>query len=198
MQPSSEIRHSYPETGHEYNEDERRQLLGLAHESILAAGQGRALSEFAASEHLSQPRGVFTTLYLRGRLRGCIGYPNAILPLYRTVAETARAAAFDDPRFHPTSSEEARELSISLSILSPLRTVTPQDIRVGRDGLVVGLEHRRGLLLPQVAIEHGWDEVTFLEQTCRKAGLPSDAWKHGASIEAFTAEVFSEIGVPEP
>jgi AmmeMemoRadiSam system protein A len=198
MQPSSEPRPSDSEVGHEYSEEEGRQLLALAHESILAAVQGRGLPELAASEHLSQPRGAFTTLYLQGKLRGCVGYPNAILPLYRTVAETARAAAFDDSRFAPVSSLEAQQLTISLSILSPLRSVAAADVRPGRDGLVISFQGRRGLLLPQVAIDHGWDRVKFLEQTCRKAGLPPDAWQHGASIEAFTAEVFSEAEVPKP
>jgi AmmeMemoRadiSam system protein A len=108
------------------------------------------------------------------------------------VAETARAAAFDDSRFEPVSREEAPQLEISLSVLSPLKPIEAAQVEIGRHGLMVSMAGHRGLLLPQVPIEHGWDRVTFLEQTCRKAGLPVDVWKMGATLEAFTAEVFGE------
>jgi AmmeMemoRadiSam system protein A len=177
----------------EYTQDERILLLRLAHEGILSVLENRELSEPALSGHLSEPRGAFTTLYLHGKLRGCVGYPTAILPLYRTVAETARAAAFDDPRFVPVNLQEARALKVSLSVLSPLRPIAAEEVEVGRHGLVISLHGHRGLLLPQVAAEHGWDRITFLEQTSRKAGLPENSWRE-ASIEAFTAEVFGEEG----
>ena len=118
--------------------------------------------------------------------------PQPIAPLYRTVADTARAAAFEDTRFPPLRAEEISELEVSLSVLSPLSPVIPEQIEVGRHGLVVSLSNHRGLLLPQVPVEHGWDRTTFLEQTCRKAGLPTDAWEHGAKLEAFTAEIFGD------
>ena len=127
-----------------------------------------------------------------GSLRGCVGYVMAVFPLYRTVAETARAAAFEDTRFAPVSRGEAPELEVSLSILSPLREIGADHVEVGRHGLLISQGGQRGLLLPQVPVEHGWDRVTFLEQTCRKAGLPKDAWANGARIEAFTAEVFGD------
>ncbi|MBV8156496.1 MAG: AmmeMemoRadiSam system protein A, partial [Dyella sp.] len=113
-------------------------------------------------------------------------------PLYRAVAETARAAALEDTRFPPVRPHEIAGLEISLSVLSRLKPIEPDEVEIGRHGLVVSLAGHRGLLLPQVPIEHHWDRVTFLEQTCRKAGLPLDAWKMGATLEAFTAEVFGE------
>ena len=169
-------------------------LLQLAHESILSALENREAAAFAASAHLSEGRGAFTTLYCKGRLRGCVGYPTAVLPLYRTVRETARAAAFDDPRFVPVVMSEARDLRISISVLSPVRPIRAEEVEVGRHGLLISHGAHRGLLLPQVPVEHGWDRVTFLEQTCRKAGLPLDAWIGNAKLEAFTAEVFGDPG----
>jgi AmmeMemoRadiSam system protein A len=116
------------------------------------------------------------------------------MPLSRAVTETARAAAFEDPRFPPIVLEEARSLKICLSVLSPLMPILPEQIEVGRHGLLISEGSGRGLLLPQVPLEHGWDRNTFLEQTCRKAGLPINAWRNGAKIEAFTAEVFADDG----
>jgi AmmeMemoRadiSam system protein A len=185
--PSSAL----PEIQPEYTPEERALLLKLAHEAIVSAVEGRELPQAEVPPHLSEQRGAFTTLYFEGRLRGCVGYPTAILPLYRTVMETARAAAFDDPRFAPVSIEEARVLRISLSVLSRMTKISPEQVQVGRHGLLISMGARRGLLLPQVALEHGWDRVMFLEQTCLKAGLPSNAWKE-ARIEGFTAEVFGE------
>ena len=137
-------------------------------------------------------RGAFTTLHLNGKLRGCIGYVVPTHSLYRTVAETARAAAFDDPRFSPVTADEAADLEIEISVLSPLRPIRPEEIVVGRHGLVIRKGFRRGLLLPQVPVEWGWDRETFLAQTCKKAGLALDAWEQGAEIQAFTAEVFGD------
>jgi len=178
----------------EYSQEERFVLLRLAHDSILSALEQRALSLEPPSPHLAQPRGGFTSLYLRGDLRGCVGYVLPASSVYRTVAETARAAAFEDTRFSPVKIEEARVLEIELSILSPPEPIAPEALEIGLHGLLISLGGRRGLLLPQVAVEHHWDRTTFLEQTCRKAGLPPDAWKVGAKIEAFRAEVFGEKG----
>ena len=114
------------------------------------------------------------------------------------MAETARAAAFDDSRFSPVTREEALNLDVSLSVLSLLFPIDPEAVEVGRHGLIISLAGHRGLLLPQVPIEHGWDRETFLQQTCRKAGLPLDAWRHAATIEAFTAEVFSDFDAAVP
>src|ERR1700690_3735564 len=162
----------------QFSSDERSFLLQLAHEAIAASLDERELSMAPPSPHLAEPRGAFTTLYYRGGLRGCVGYALPVTPLYRTIAETARGAAFDDSRFAPVTREEARELQVSLSILSPLHSIQASEVEIGRHGLLISLGSHRGLLLPQVAVEHNWDRVTFLEQTCRKAGLPPDAWQN--------------------
>jgi AmmeMemoRadiSam system protein A len=176
----------------EFSHQERTTLLHLAHESILAALEHREIPLNPPTPHLSEPRGAFTSLYLHGELRGCVGYVLPVGSVYRAVAETARAAAFEDSRFYPVKLEEARDLKIELSILSPPQPIGPDAIEIGRHGLLISSPFRRGLLLPQVPVEHHWDRTTFLEQTCRKAGLPPDAWQNGATIEAFTAEVFGE------
>jgi len=176
----------------QYSPEERRILLRLAHQSIEAALHDIPLDLTPPSEHLAQPRGAFTTLHLHQRLRGCIGYVSCSDSLYRTVAETARAAAFDDPRFGPVTFLEAEELKVEISVLSPSLPISPDEVIVGKHGLVVMQGSCRGLLLPQVPLEWGWDREAFLAQACMKAGLPPDAWQHGAELQAFTAEVFGE------
>jgi len=176
----------------EFTKDERTLLLRLAHESILSALEHREIPLDPPTAHFSQPRGAFTSLHLLGELRGCVGYVLPVSPVYRAVAETARAAAFDDTRFYPVTLPEARELEIELSILSPPQPISAEAVEIGRHGLLISMAGRRGLLLPQVPTEHHWDRTTFLAQTCRKAGLPLDAWQKGATIEAFTAEVFGD------
>ena len=176
----------------EFSPEERALLLGLAHESILSALEQREIPLQPPTPHLAEARGVFTSLYMKENLRGCVGFVLPVQSVYRAVADTARAAAFEDTRFYPLTLEEARGLQIELSILSPPQPVRAEDIEIGRHGILITLAGRRGLLLPQVAVEHNWDRVTFLQQTCYKAGLHSDAWQKGAIIEAFTAEVFGE------
>jgi AmmeMemoRadiSam system protein A len=176
----------------EYSLQERALLLRLAHDSIVSALEASTVSLDAPTPHLAELRGAFTSLYLRGELRGCVGYVLPTSTVYRSVAETARAAAFDDNRFPPVTRDEARLLEIELSILSPPRPIQAEAIEVGRHGLLISQHGRRGLLLPQVPVEHDWDRTTFLEQTCRKAGLPPDAWQKGATLQAFTAEIFSD------
>jgi len=190
----------------EFSLEQRRTLLRIAHQAILSVLEHRP---FPAAPppltRLSEPRGVFTTLYLRAdslhgdrQLRGCVGYAMPIAPLYRAVAETARAAAFEDSRFLPVTQDEASRLEVSLSVLSLLFPIHPEAVEVGRHGLLISDGARRGLLLPQVPVENAWDRETFLEQTCRKAGLPPDAWRKRATIEAFTAEVFSDADAEVP
>ena len=176
----------------EFSSEERTLLLQVAHESIISALEGREIPLDSQVPHLAEPRGAFTSLYLHGELRGCVGYILPVGSVYRAVIDTARAAAFEDTRFCPVTIEEARNLEVELSILSPPRPIAPEEIEIGRHGLLISMGGHRGLLLPQVPMERGWDRVTFLEQTCRKAGLPSDAWQKGAVIEAFTAEVFGD------
>src|SRR5690349_19769649 len=176
----------------EFSADERTHLLRLAHESILSALESREIPLDPPTPHFAESRGAFTTLYLHDRLRGCVGYVLPISPVYRTVADTARAAAFEDTRFYPVTLDEAAQLKIELSILSPPQPIKPEDIEIGRHGLLISMHGYRGLLLPQVPIEHHWDRETFLDQTCLKAGLPANAWKMGATLEGFTAEVFHD------
>jgi uncharacterized protein len=185
----------------EFSLEQRRILLRIAHQAILSVLERQALPEAPPLPRaLSDPRGVFTTLYMPGnlrgdlprQLRGCVGYAAPIAPLYRAVAETARAAAFEDSRFLPVTKEEALKLEVSLSVLSRLFPIHPEAVEVGRHGLVISDGPRRGLLLPQVPVENGWDRETFLDQTCRKAGLPQDAWRKNTTIEAFTAEIFAD------
>jgi uncharacterized protein len=186
----------------EFSPEERRILLEIARNSIASGVAGEPppgdAPSFASLPDLSvrllKPRGVFTTLYLRGQLRGCVGYAMPLYPLFRAVAETARAAAFNDTRFWPVALDEIPDLKISLSILSPLFTIEAEQVEVGRHGLLITLGSRRGLLLPQVPVEHGWDRIAFLEQTCYKAGLPRDAWK-SASLQAFTTEGFGDDSI---
>lgn len=176
----------------EFSQEERALLLRLAHESILSALDGREIPLDPPTPHLTEPRGVFTTLHLHGQLRGCVGYVLPIGSVYQAVAQTARAAAFEDTRFYPVKRAEAPHLEIDLSILSLPQPIAPEAVEIGRHGLLISMQGRRGLLLPQVPIEHQWDRQTFLSQTCYKAGLPADAWRKGATIEAFTAEVFAD------
>jgi AmmeMemoRadiSam system protein A len=145
---------------------------------------------------LLEPRGTFVTLYLRGELRGCIGVPVALSPLYEAVQNCSISAATADPRFTPVTLAELAEVRIEISVLSPLELVkSVEDIEIGVHGVLLNHEGRRGLLLPQVATEHGWDREQFLQQVCRKAGLPMDSWQQGATLERFTAFVFGEASL---
>jgi uncharacterized protein len=193
MSPPSEFDYSpTPSETPEFSPEERSLLLRVAHQSIIAALEGRQPDLTPPSPHLAEPRGAFTTLHLEGKLRGCIGYVLPTQSLYRTIAETARAAAFDDPRFQPVTLGEAPGLRIEISVLSVPRPISAEDVVVGKHGLIVTQGGHRGLLLPQVPAEWGWNRETFLSQTSQKAGLASDAWRWGAELQAFTAEVFGE------
>jgi uncharacterized protein len=196
---------------------DRRVLLRLARETI-AAHLGPALPDpqsaiwpsstsggpepvegpdpqFAQPSILAQFRGAFVTLHNHGDLRGCIGHIEANQPLGNVVARCAVAACSADPRFPPITHVELAEIDIEISLLGPLEPIEgPADVAVGRHGLVVEEGWKRGLLLPQVATEWHWDAETFLAQACHKAGLPRDAWKRGAALWRFEADVFGEAG----
>jgi AmmeMemoRadiSam system protein A len=175
-------------------EEEKRQLLALARKSIEAAVSDAPEPEAPAS---ARRAGVFVSLHLRGRLRGCIGIiePTASLP--EEVIRCAASAALEDPRFPAVSRAELPELEIEISVLSPLAPITPEEIEPGRHGLFVTQGPFRGLLLPQVATQFHWSRQRFLEETCLKAGLPRDAWRDPSTkIFGFTAEVFSEKEFP--
>jgi AmmeMemoRadiSam system protein A len=176
----------------EYSKEERLLLLRLAHDSIASVFAGHAIASDPPAPHLAELRGVFTSLHLRGELRGCVGYFLPASSVHQAVAETARAAAFSDNRFPPVTRDEALHLEIELSILSAPQLIEAEAVEVGRHGLLISQHGRRGLLLPQVPGARKWDRITFLEQTCLKAGLPPDAWRKGASIQVFTAEIFSD------
>jgi AmmeMemoRadiSam system protein A len=176
------------------SEAEGRALLAIARSAILGS-LGRAESGVppAGFDGPSAPQPVFVTLHVAGRLRGCIGVLQATEPLARAVASCARAAAFEDPRFAPLAAAEIQTLRLEVSVLGPRRPLDdPGTLRLGDEGLVVTSEGRSGLLLPQVATEHGWGAPEFLEAACLKAGLPPGAWREGARVEAFPAQVFSE------
>ena len=175
------------------DESQRKNLLGIARRALEGyVGAGKIPSGEEARGKLAAPGAAFVTLTKNGRLRGCIGYTEAVAPLFKVVQECAVAAATEDPRFPPVSPVELPSLRIEISVLTPMFPIRPEEVEVGRHGLMVAQGRMRGLLLPQVPVEWGWDRETFLDQTCVKAGLPPSAWRHGATLRAFTAEVFSE------
>jgi uncharacterized protein len=175
---------------------QRQALLQLARRAIEAhlAHEPAPVADPAAG--LAGLRGgAFVTLHRGTELRGCIGHPESTDPLTDTVTACAVAAATADPRFDPVTAAELTRLDIEVSVLSPIEPVEDVGtIEVGRHGLIVEQGWRRGLLLPQVAVEWDWDRETFLAQTCVKAGLRPDAWRTGARLYRFEAEVFSESG----
>ena len=174
--------------------EEGRELLALARkviEDFLATGD--RLRPDLEDPKLREKRGVFVTLKTDGDLRGCIGYPLPHKPLAEAVAEMAVAAASQDFRFEPLSAGELARTEVEVSVLSlPVPVGRPEEVEVGRHGIVISKGRCRGLLLPQVPREHGWDRETYLRNGCLKAGLGPDEWKKGAKIEVFTAQVFSE------
>jgi AmmeMemoRadiSam system protein B/AmmeMemoRadiSam system protein A len=175
--------------------EQQKQLLALAREAISEWVKHRRRIKPAGTDPAwRERRAVFVTLRKRGQLRGCIGTLEPVAPLGEAVVEAAISAATQDPRFSPTQPEELPELDIHISVLSPLRRVDkPEEIVLGKHGIVVQQGGRRGVFLPEVAIEQGWDLETTLTVLCvEKAGLPGDAWKHGAELYVFTTQSFGE------
>ena len=171
---------------------DRERLLQLARQSIAAHLAGLAVPVAPPSSLMDRRAGVFVSLHKGRTLRGCIGHIEPDQQLSRAIPNAAIAAASSDPRFAPMTAEELADVHIELSILGPLERIgSAGDVEVGRHGLLVERGWSRGLLLPQVAVEWGWDAEAFLSQTCHKAGLPPDAWKT-ATVWRFEAEVFSE------
>jgi len=137
--------------------------------------------------------GAFVTLRRDGELRGCIGLLSSERPLYETVREMALAAAFKDPRFDPVTEDELDDLSVEISVLSPMREIDdPEEVEAGRHGVCIIDGARRGVLLPQVARENGFTREEFLSQACIKAGLDPDSWRQGARIHIFEADIITE------
>ena len=175
------------------NAEEKKTLHDIAHAVIWNMVAGKPVPAFTiTSERLKELRGAFVTVTKRGNLRGCIGHIKGTKPLYQTVEEMAAAAAFDDPRFSPITKDELKDLEIEISVLTPFKQITDvKEIEVGKHGIYIQKGFYSGLLLPQVATEYKWDRDTFLEQTCRKAGLPSNAWKDkDTKIYIFSADIF--------
>ena len=180
----------------ELSQDERRVLLKLARASIAGRLDPRAeVPSHEITPKLKAKSGAFVTLHKKGALRGCIGQFVSDGPLTATVEEMARAAAFQDPRFPPLKVSELDKIDLEISVLTPMRRVEdPSEIEVGRHGIYIIQGRNRGVLLPQVATEQGWDRDTFLEHTCIKAGLGRECWKDPkAEIYVFSAEVFGEL-----
>ncbi len=176
-------------------QEEKIFLLSLARKAISLKTENKKFPQSQYfSEALGQLAGVFVTLNKNNQLRGCIGYVEGIKPLQTAVEEMAIAAAFNDPRFPPLEKEEMEDLAIEISVLSPLKIIDDiNKIDVGKHGLIVENGLHRGLLLPQVAVEYNWNNISFLEYTCQKAGLSTDAWKdESTKIQVFSAEIFSE------
>lgn len=172
---------------------EKQELHRIARAVIEAKTKGEPVPYFSpATERLNEKRGAFVCIYKKGMLRGCIGTLEARAAMYKAVEEMAEASAFRDPRFRPVTEEELPYLEIEISILTPFRQIQdPEEVQVGPHGLVIRKGFQSGLLLPQVASERNWDRVTFLEETCRKAGLPRNAWKDkDTEIYIFSADVF--------
>jgi AmmeMemoRadiSam system protein A len=177
-----------------FSSEDRRVMLALARAAIVSALEGKPMNPAIPERpSMSLRQGVFVTLEVHGKLRGCIGVVEPHDELRESIVHCARSAAFRDPRFPPLRFEELDGLRIEISILSSLFVIGPKEIEIGKHGLVIATEDKRGLLLPQVATEHHLSREEFLEETCHKAGLPRDAWrKPNTSIHAFTCEVFHE------
>lgn len=174
-------------------ESERRELLKLARRALIFSVEHGSPMVVAPGTLFSDPVGAFVTLRKGKKLRGCIGRLETDDPLPQTVAYCTYSAAREDPRFVPVTAAETSDVTIELSVLSAASPISPGEVRTGVHGLIVTRGGRRGVLLPQVAVEYGLDAKRFLEETCVKCGLPRGAWREsGTCIEAFTAEVFSE------
>jgi AmmeMemoRadiSam system protein A len=171
--------------------ESRRRILEIAHDAIVDRVRGsRRPTAFVETGLMDEPRGLFVTVRVAGELRGCIGHLEGNRPMPEIVARCAAAACSTDPRFQPLTEAELPGLEVEVSLLGDFEPASgPAEISIGRHGLLVESDSRRGLLLPQVATDWNWDAAEFLAQTCVKAGLPRDAWKTGARIWKFEAEV---------
>jgi AmmeMemoRadiSam system protein A len=180
-------------TQHTLTEADQRRLLMLARQALEARVRRETSPRVPNGGALDWPCGAFVTIHRHGELRGCLGQIDVNAPLAETVAHLAAVVSDSDPRFTPVTALELADIDVEISVLTPEREVASIDeIEIGRHGLIIEQGHRRGLLLPQVATEQGWDRTAFLDHACRKASLPADAWRHGAKILIFAAQVFGE------
>lgn len=176
--------------------DTRRILLEIARAAIVARLSGQQLHLTMDAGVLGEPARAFVTIRKAHTLRGCIGHIELDTPLAALIARCAASAATEDPRFSPVATDEVNDIEIEISVLTPPERIERvEDIEIGRHGLIASAGHRRGLLLPQVATEWGWDNRMFASQTCVKAGLRPDAWTTDARLWRFEAEIFSEVDV---
>ncbi len=174
--------------------EHKADLLRLAREAIRRYLDGEARPKVERKEKiLAEKRGAFVTLTIAGQLRGCIGYPLPVKPLAEAVIDMAVAAAVEDPRFNPLGRAELDSLHIEISVLGlPHKVKGPEEVELGKHGIIISKGGNKGLLLPQVPVEYHWDRDTYLSNGCLKAGLDEDEWKKGVTIEVFTADVFHE------
>jgi AmmeMemoRadiSam system protein A len=185
----------------ELSVDDKKALLRLARESIECAVNDKALpSTDLPAQNLITPCGAFVTIRVRGDLRGCFGYVNAYYPLAQSVQEVAVKSALEDPRFEHIAPDELGAVEVEISVLeAPVKVERIEEIEIGVHGLILETRVHRGLLLPSVATEYGWDREQFLNHTALKAGLPPDAWKNkNVTIFKFKAEKFSESDFVHP
>jgi AmmeMemoRadiSam system protein A len=175
------------------SDTERQSLLGLARLAITeAVSRGRVLDDIPTGGIFSEQRGVFVTLHVGKRLRGCVGVVESDQPIGDSIVRSAASAALRDTRFPPMRSEELSDLQIEISLLSKPCAIQPEEIQIGRHGLLILRGGQRGLLLPQVALTHRLSLEQFLAETCRKAELSPDAWRDPeAQLLGFTCEIFS-------
>lgn len=172
---------------------DQQRLLRHARRAIAATLEDREVAPLPSPGALGEPAAAFVTIQLGGRLRGCIGSIEDDEPLAEVVARCAADAATRDPRFPPLPLSDLPAVRLEISVLTPFRRLSdPAETEVGRHGVMIEQGAHRALLLPQVAGEWGWDRETFLSQTCVKAGLPADAWRTGAAVHTFEAQVFGE------
>jgi len=176
------------------SESERLAVLHLARQAVTeAVSRGQIFADIPSDGFFAQPRGVFVSLHIGKRLRGCIGVVKSEEPLAHSVVRSAASAALQDPRFPPVRPDELSDLRIEISLLSPPLPIRPEEIEIGRHGLLISRGRQRGLLLPQVAVEHHLSAEQFLAETCRKAQLPPDVWREAdTNVFGFTCEIFSD------
>jgi len=174
------------------NGQEKEELLRIAHSALkMYVLENQVYTPLTDNPKLISKKGAFVTLKKEGRLRGCIGFIEPVLPLNQTIVQAAIYAASRDVRFEPVQPSELKDVEVEISVLTPLRKISnPREVKVGQHGLVIEKGDQKGLLLPQVPVENHWSQRTFLEQTCVKAGLSRDAWRTGATIYVFEAIVF--------
>jgi uncharacterized protein len=175
------------------SESERESLLCLARQAVVkVVSRGQILADIPVGGIFSQQLGVFVSLHVGKRLRGCIGVVEPDGPLGDSIVRCALGAARHDPRFPRVRLEELRNLQIEISLLSPPLAIRPEQIEIGSHGLLISRGLQRGLLLPQVAVKHRLSAEQFLAETCRKARLSPDAWRDPeTSLFGFTCEIFS-------